>query len=137
METTLQIKSVESIKKERENKVTELFNNVQLFWAFSEEQFLENKPELKQGDKFISVGAGGYLPKSNIEKFEKGLMDIKKWHSNEIKKHKLIEKEIIYEMHNHEVFYTGELDDIYDLFPDQPKEYLKQIFYKERKNFNF
>lgn len=85
----------------------------------------------------FSIGAGGYLPKSNIEKFEKGYKEIKKWYSKEIKKNKLIEKEIIYEMHNHEVFYTGELDVIFDMFPNLSKEYLRNIFYKERKNFNF
>lgn len=54
METTLQIKSVQTLKKERENKLSELFKSVQLFFAFSEKQFLEGKPELKEGDKILN-----------------------------------------------------------------------------------
>jgi hypothetical protein len=137
METTLQMKSVQTLRKERENKLTELFNSTQLFFAFSEEQFLEGKPELKEGDKLVSIGAGGFLPKSNIEKFEKGFKEIKKWYSKEIKNNKLIEKEIIYEMYNHEVFYTSDLDDIFDMYPNLSKEYLRKLYNKEKQKIDF
>jgi hypothetical protein len=127
MGTTLQINTIISIKKEQEAKHTKLFEDVQLFFAFNDQQFLEGKPELKEGDKFLSIGGGGYLPKSNFKKLTEGLETIKKWYQNEIKKNKMIDKLIKYEICNYECFYS-DLTIIYEMFPDISQDHIKKLY---------
>ena len=113
------MKTITEIKKEREQKHTMLFNSVGLFWAFSEEQFATNKTFLKEGDKYISIGNGGYLPKSNIDTFTNGIEIITNWYNKEIKANKkLIESTILYELNNYECFYTGNIDAAFDVLKD-------------------
>lgn len=104
----------QEIKKQSEEKRTVLFKEVGLFWAFSDQQFYENKTPLTEGDKYVSVGAGGYLPKSKVDEFIENSKAITKWEKNEIKNKKLAREQIAYELANHEAYYTGELEDTYD-----------------------
>jgi hypothetical protein len=131
------MKSVAELKEERQNKNSELFNKVGLFWAFSNEQFNTSKTPLKEGEKYVSIGAGGYLPKGNVDELLKGLEEIKKWYNGEIKKNKAEEAEIIYELHNHECFYTNDITDVVEMFKDTYSEDLIiKIYCKERKKVN-
>jgi len=104
----------QEIKKQSEKKRTVLFKEVGLFFAFSDEQFGKNKTLLIEGDKYVSIGAGGYLPKSKVDEFIKGSKAITKWEKDEIKNQKLAREQIAYELANHEAYYTGELEDTYD-----------------------
>jgi hypothetical protein len=131
------MKSIPELKEKEQAKLSELFKKVGLFFAFSNEQFTENKTPLKEGEKYVSIGAGGYLPKGNIEEFEKGMKEIKKWHKEEVKKNKAEDKEIIYELNNHECFYTNDLTDVLSLFKGTySEERIKKLFYKEIQNQN-
>ena len=56
------MKNYPEIRQVAEVKRTELYTNCGLFFAFSNEQFTENKTPLKEGEKYVSIGAGGYLP---------------------------------------------------------------------------
>ena len=40
-------------------------------------------------------------------------------------------------MHNHEVFYTSDLDDIFDMYPNLSKEYLRKLYNKEKQKIDF
>lgn len=98
------------IKRVEGEKLGELCHQVGLFWAFSNEQFEEGKKSspIKSGDKYVSIGAGGFLPKSNIDKWIQGMKDIEKW----VKDTKKDAKEVIlYELNNYECFYTGDISD--------------------------
>jgi len=131
------MKSLKELKQQREQKHTELFHKVGLFWAFSNKQFQENKTPLKEGEKYVSIGAGGYLPKGNVDQFLKGMKDIKKWYNGEIKKNKSEEAEIIYELYNHECFYTNDISDVIEMFEGTyTKEQIIKVYYKEMKKVN-
>ena len=106
------IKSIQELKKEEQSKQTILFNSCCLFWAFSDEQFQKNKTPLQEGEKYISIGAGGYLPKSKVEIFSAGMKEISKWYKSETQKNKAVKVELIrYELSNHEAYYTGSIED--------------------------
>jgi len=128
------MKSIGELKKERQSKNTELFNKVGLFFAFSDKQFEEGKTTLKEGDKYVSIGGGGYLPKSNVDELLNGLEAIKSWYNSEVKKNKAEEKEIAYELNNHECFYTNDLSDVYQIFEGTyTKEQINKVFCREAK----
>lgn len=129
------MKTISEIKKIQELKHTELFNKVGLFWAFSNQQFEENKTPLKEGEKYVSIGAGGYIPKSNIDLFTQGMKDIKNWHREEVNKNKAEEKEIIYELYNHECFYINDCTEVIEIFTGiYTKDQILNTYKKEYKN---
>ena len=108
METT--VKNIHDIKTEREAKQTQLFKECGLFWAFSNEQFDKNKTPLKEGEKYVSIGAGGYLPKGNVDTFLNGMANINKWYKAEVKANKGARRaNIVYELANYESYYTGDI----------------------------
>ncbi len=129
------MKTLTEIRKEEEEKHTQLFSECGLFWAFSNEQFATNKTPLQEGEKYVSIGAGGYMPKHNIDKFEKGMKEIGKWRKGEIKSNKLQYKQIAYELSNHECYYTGDISDVVDLFAGTySAEQIRKVYDKERLN---
>lgn len=52
---------------------TELFNSTGAFFAFSSDQFNEEK---KEGITYVNLGCGMLCPKSNVDKLIKGLEEI-------------------------------------------------------------
>lgn len=128
------MRTLQEIKKQEEEKHTALFKECGLFWAFSTEQFEKNKTPLQEGDKYTSIGAGGYLPKRNVDLFCNGMEAIKKWRSQEVKSNKLQYQQIAYELSNHECYYTGDISVVIDLFKDTyTAEQIQQVYSKERK----
>ena len=117
------MKTYTEIKTEQEAKHTALFNECGLFWAFSNEQFAENKTPLKEGEKYISIGAGGYLPKGNLNTFLEGMKTIKKWFKLEGKSCRT--QHIMDELSNYECFYTRDISDAWEVLKDQYT--LKQV----------
>lgn len=127
------MKTIDAIRKEETEKHTKLFNECGLFWAFSNEQFATNKTPLQEGEKYVSIGAGGYMPKHNVDKFCKGMAEIKKWTKEQTKANKLQEKEIAYELANHECYYTGDIDTVVGLFDGTySREQIRNVYNKER-----
>jgi len=104
-----------AIKTEHEKRYAELFDQCGVFWAFSNEQFAEGKAKhpIPEDEKYVSIGAGGFLPKSNFDALQTGLTAIKKWKTQAMKEVKA-EEAILYELNNYEAFYSGELDDVFD-----------------------
>lgn len=52
---------------------TELFDELGVFFAFGQKQFDEGKEKHKdklQGQKFVDLGAGMFMPKANLEEFK-------------------------------------------------------------------
>lgn len=129
------MKTINDIKTEKEQKTTELFKVTGLFFAFSNQQFLENKTPLKEGEKYVSIGAGGYLPKGNLAAFEAGLKEITKWYKNEIKATKGARRDnIAYELNNHEAYYTGSINDTMGaLGPDYTRAEVIKVYNEERQ----
>lgn len=122
-----------TLKKEIEAKHTALFNECSLFWAFSNQQFTENKTPLKEGEKYVSIGHGGYLPKGQLDIFLNGMADIKKWEKEQKKAMKAEEREkcILYELNNYECFYTQDIEDALPaLLPHFTLEEIQAVYNK-------
>jgi hypothetical protein len=124
-----------NVKKEAEEKLSLLIKDCHVFFAFSNKQFEENKTPLKQGEKYVSFGSGCYIPKSNLERFRAGNKEIDLWKKQQIKKGKIQEQEILYELNNHECFYTCSIEDALDVLSDDYtfKEVLA-VYNKHKKN---
>lgn len=106
------MQNLQQIKQNRQAATDKLLDDCGVFFAFSNQQFEENKTPLNEGDKYISIGAGGYMPKSNANKFIQGMKDIEKGYKSELKKSKELRRENIrYELANHEAWYTGDITD--------------------------
>lgn len=104
------MKTIPEIKKEQENKMTGIIKDCGVFFAFSNQQFDENKTPLIEGDKYVSMGAGGYLPKSQVENYLSSMKGLDKWYKAEIKANKARKAHILYELNNHEAYYTGSIE---------------------------
>lgn len=62
-----------------QEKQTQLFNELGLFFAFSKEQFNEGyeAASVEKPVKYVSVGGGAYCPKPNVKALLDGLAEIK------------------------------------------------------------
>lgn len=99
----------EEIKKQSEEKMSQLFKDCRVFFAFSNQQFDEGKTSLEEGEKYVRLPHGGFCPKFQVEKLIKGMEDLKAWEKKEIKKHKEgVNEVILYHLNNFECFYTGD-----------------------------
>lgn len=109
------MKTLTEIKAEKQASLDSLLNTCGVFFAFSDEQFEKNKTPLKDGEKYVSIGAGGYMPKSKVDAFLQGTEQIEKVFKLEIKNTKDLRRQnIAYELANHEAYYTGEISDTLD-----------------------
>jgi hypothetical protein len=100
---------ITDLKKEKQSKYDALLKDCGVFFAFSEKQFNEGKTPLTEGDKYISMGAGGYMPKSKVQDFLKGSKNINVWYKQSIKNNKLREAHILHELSNHEAWYVNDI----------------------------
>lgn len=124
------------IKKQVEQKYATLSDEVGLFWAFSNEQFVEGKAKhpIAQGKKYASIGAGGYMPSDNVQQWVDGCKAIEKWRKQAVKQAKADEV-ILSELKNYEVFYTGEFDDVMEVLEPLGYTYeqVKQVYNANRE----
>lgn len=105
--------TIQDIKKDEQKALDILFDECRLFWAFSNEQLTKGLERInhQQGEKLTSIGAGGYLPKSNVDKFVNGMKQIKKDFKAKVKAHKLRPQVIADALINYECYYTGDIED--------------------------
>lgn len=125
--------NLHELRKQKENANTKLFNECGVFWAFSTEQFNESKTPLKDGEKYVFIGHGGYLPKGNLEALKIGLKENEKAYKQALKSNNLRLKEIAYEFANYECFYTGDWTVVADMFPDVERDVIYKLYLKEYK----
>lgn len=111
--------NLQDLKIQKESKFSQLILDCKMFFAFSNEQFNASKTELKEGEKYVSIGAGAYLPKSYVTAWIEGSENITKWYNLEVKKSKNDEAEILYELRNYEAFYTYDIEDAFEVLKDR------------------
>lgn len=97
------------LKQQKEESIEKLIKDCNVFFAFSKEQFNENKTPLKDGEKYKSIGAGGYIPASKSTDFVFGLERIQKNFFSDIVNLNLSDDAIRYELSNHECFLTWDI----------------------------
>jgi hypothetical protein len=128
--------------KDYENKTHEELTKTGIFFAFSNEQFDENKiPKDAPDNEFVSVGAGAYIHKSNADKLNNYFNVILPQLQKELTTKINIEDFILYELYNYEAFYTGDIteavDIILDFYKDIPKadiiKLMQEVYKKELK----
>lgn len=129
--------TIQELKRIEQSKVDALLNECKVFFAFSNEQFTENKTELKEGEKYVSIGAGGYMPKGYVDTYLNGMKAIKKNHTKAVKAIKdpsQIEAHILYTLNNYECFYTGNIEDaVNELQGMYTIEQIRDVFYNNRQ----
>jgi hypothetical protein len=110
-----------------EDSQTALFKEMGVFFAFSNQQFDEQK---KENVKYISMGAGTICPQENVKEFIKKHSDIVKNGIAQDIKENGIEAIIKRELGNYECFYTGDITDCVDALKDYDikKETILQVF---------
>lgn len=121
------------LKKEKQTKFDNLLTDCKVFFAFSNEQFEKNKTELKEGEKYVSIGGGGYMPKSYVQTYLDGSKEIEKWYKKTIKEGKQQDAEILYELNNHECFYTGSIEDV--LYLPYSREKIMKVYNENYKKY--
>lgn len=123
------------LKAQEQAKYNELLDKCQVFWAFSKEQFEEGKAKypIAEGAKYASIGAGGYMPSSNVDEFIAGNKAIEKW-KKQARKEVKAEEAILYELNNHEAFYTGTIADAMEVLGPigYTTEQVKKVYHANR-----
>ena len=131
--TKIKTIDLETIKQELEKANSKLFKECGLFFAFSKEQFEANKTPLKEGEKYVHVIGGGYVPKNNFEMLKAGMEANFKAYNEAVKSNNLLRKQIAYEFGNHECFYTGDWSVVASMFPEVKPEVIHRIYKAEYK----
>lgn len=125
--------------KKREIKVNDLLVKCEVFFAFSNEQLKEgmNKHPLSKGDKYIRVSGGGFMPKSKEKEFDDGFYAINLFIAELRTDKKFREEEILYELSNHEAFYTGDIQNTFNsLGGDYTIEEVRTIYNKNYEKYS-
>ncbi|MEP2469940.1 DUF7659 family protein [Ekhidna sp.] len=115
------------------DKQSKLFKQTGAFFAFSQNQFDEQK---KEGIKYTSIPGGMICPKENVETLLNGLTKIHKEGIEQDIAENGIDKIIIRELYNYECFYTRDYSDVISHLKsyDITEEQIKKAFYKEAPN---
>lgn len=118
--------------EEYARKKDEELTKTDIFYAFSDKQFKDNKkPKDAKDNEFISLGAGAYIHQSNKYKLDKFFNETLKQLKQELTSKVDIEDLILYELNNYECFYTLEpleiLQYIQDYYPSKREEELKAL----------
>lgn len=123
--------NLQELKKQKEDKITQLIKDVRMFFAFSTQQFQENKTEKEESEKYVHIGVGAYLPKSQVENYISGIENINKWYKATIKGNKLRKQEIAYQLNNYECYYTGDISDALEALGSEYTEAEVMAVYRE------
>lgn len=124
-------------KKDYEDKYNAELNKTGVFYAFSKEQFNQNKTKKDASDtEYISVGLGGYIHKSDKDKLDRFLNEIAPKLRAEFISKVNIDDFIKYELVNYECSYTGDYTEVIevikmyytDLSDEDIEQRVKSIF---------
>lgn len=134
------------VYKEKENytnKYNEELEKAGLFFAFGQDQFEKYRTyrdETLDTNNYISVGMGGYIHKNDKEKLDKFFQEIAPKLKAEFLSKVKREDLILYELDNHECFYTGDIEDTYlglkYYYDDLTEEEVCEVYRKNAKYWN-
>lgn len=130
--------TIQELKKKQQNELTDIYNKYGIFYAFNKEQFDQSKTD---GVTYLKGSSGMFIPKENKDAYLNDLNEFFKNSRldflNNIPKDKFIQ----YELSNHEVYYTGDYEDILDVvqhyYPDVTIEDIKKVYLNTRHLFDY
>ena len=130
--------NIHEIKAEREKRISAIFKKHNVFFAFSTEQFEKYKIKLEEGDKYVSMGMGGFLPKSKADSYLKDMTDDDQWFKDQVKANDQRRAHIAYELANHECYYTGDIDSaVSALGDDYTFDEVHEVYIQERQKVDY
>ena len=102
-----------TFKKSKQQKVDEF----PMMFAFSQEQLEEGKARLGVTDnkELLSIGAGGFIRKSDREKFDNLFIQLDKELAENLNDDEFLYEAFLYELANHEYCYSWDLTDSLDV----------------------
>jgi hypothetical protein len=111
-----QAKTYGEVRRETETARNALIEEMGIFFAFNQEQFNEgaSKVTLAADDYLEKMWGGGFIAASKVNAFIAAEKAICANERGQIKKYKLEESEVLYELANHEAFYVGDIEDTVD-----------------------
>jgi len=95
---------------ELKNKHEKMFNDFPIAFSFSNKQLKEGMQKLGVSDisEVVSVGAGGFVRKTDSEKLGRLIADMEKEMEDALKDKDFLIEALLYELGNHEYGYTGD-----------------------------
>ena len=134
------MKTYQELKKEYQANQDALADKHLIFFAFNNNQFDEGKAKIGITDNkdLVSIGAGGYMPKKEADAYFEASSRLYKEFKSTIKANKEAkEGAILYELYNHEAFYTGRLDEVIEKFDGvYTKDDIQAVYKKHYQNAN-
>jgi len=113
------MKTYKQIKDDYQKATNDIIEKYQVFFAFSDKQLQEGKDKIniQSNTDLLSISAGGFIPKVNSSLFFDAMELAEKNYKQAIKQAKEAKEEaILYELNNHEAFYTQRLDEVIEKF---------------------
>lgn len=126
-----------ALKAEQEKKFAALITECGMFFAFSDQQFEENKTPLREGEKYLRLFGGAFMPKGNMEKWKAGSKAINDWFKTTLKENKLRRANIAYELANHEAYYTCDIDQTLEALGEEYTREEVQAVYNEEAHLHY
>lgn len=119
----------------RSDDTNALMDTCQVFWAFSNAQFAEGKAKinLQEGEKLIDIGAGGFMPAKNKHMYLDGMKAIYLAFKEAMSDAKARKAHILYQLNNHEAYYTRSIEDTLDALGDDFSRDEVQAVFKNNK----
>lgn len=126
--------AISQIEKERETKVSAMFEELGVFFAFSNEQFEKSR---KEGVTYVQMPYGMIAPKENAQRIHEAFDRIHNQTQASFKQQVPMEEYILHELWNHECFYTGNYSEILDqiqlYYPECMIQDIRKVFYENNK----
>lgn len=115
-----------------EKAISALLKDTGAFFAFSNQQFDEQKVE---GIKYVSMGAGLICPKERAPELKKGLEDTRKLGIQKDIEENGIDNIISRELYNYEAMYTGDIDMVVEVLKayNISEEDVIRVYHEELK----
>ena len=131
--------TVSSVRAEGQALTTKCFEKYGVFFAYSKKQFDEGvlKIKLDAGEKIVNVISGAYCRSSVADDFLAELEAIFEQNKKDMLEKVGVEALIIYELGNHECFYTWSIDSAMDALADYDitdRALVSRIFNQELPN---
>ena len=121
-----------------QSKLTTIFDDLGVFFAFSDKQFNEGLKKIEEKKENITaIHAGGFIPSKNVKEYIKRSDNLLVWLRAEVKK--LDPENVIeYELSNYESYYTGDISTAFEALADHgfTRDQVKAVYNKNYDKHN-